>query len=274
AQVIELLCRYEVLVEFAALDMARHADDLVRDFKIRQGDALTEHITPAHRPEIVRQLGDLRGAIHGMPNQLFLQALLTVELILETVQHATLYFVQRRPEELGDIVWIVDRKNRSITEMENAWSTLILPWGEAHFAKKPMKVIRGADYSHFSRYEINAGDAEMAQHMEWTRETYGLKEKPAGPIALDAARLFTEKLDFVDSRVSLGVQLSDMLASILRRALNNSLRIAGWHNFGSLLVHKAGSRFIQLGTSDTDQPTPHVAAVWNTLQRKSKSMLV
>jgi hypothetical protein len=41
-----------------------------------------------------------------MPNQLLLQAFATWELIIRTIRERTLYFVQRWPQELGDIGWV------------------------------------------------------------------------------------------------------------------------------------------------------------------------
>jgi hypothetical protein len=66
-----------------------------------------------------------------------------------------------------------------------------------------------------------------------------------------------------------------MLASILRRALNDHLQKPGWNNFGKLVIRdpKPGW-FVQLG-SKLDEPTfsPRVADVWKCLNRFSKSMV-
>jgi len=170
-----------------------------------------------------------------MPNQLFIQAELTMTLMLSAVQIATLYFVQRKPEELGEVAWIVDRKGHALTEMEETWSTLILPMSENYFMKKPLISLKGADYSHFARYETDPTlDATMARHIEWLDATYGKRERRG--TVINAKRLLTEQVQFVDSKDSLGIQLADMLATLLRRALNNHLQKSGWGNFGKLVV--------------------------------------
>jgi hypothetical protein len=172
---------------------------------------------------MVSQLRNICQTIHNMPNQLYIQAFITIQLILETIQIATLYFVQRQPKELGDIAWVIDRKNRTITQMEDTWKTLILPIGEYRFAKTPLGALPGADYSHFdSRYAITSAgvDCDMARHLEWVRTTYGIHQRSGEKSFLDAKLLLTEQLKFMDSRDSLGLQLADMLATILRRALN------------------------------------------------------
>ena len=80
-------------------------------------------------------------------------------------------------------------------------------------------------------------------------EVYGVHPLDGGKRGLDAKLLLSEKRQFPDSRDSLGIQLADMLATILRRALNNRLQYAGWKDFGKLLVTKAKeeSYFLQLG---------------------------
>jgi len=279
AQVIDLLVRYDLLVEFVALDMATHPSQVIDDFKARQADAVVAHITPQHHPLMVSQLRNICKTIHDMPNQLYIQAFITIQLILETIQIATLYFVQRQPKELGDIAWVIDCKNRTITQMEETWKTLILPIGEYRFAKTPLGALPGAHYSHFdSRYGITTAnvDCDMARHLEWVRTTYGIHQRNGEKSFLDAKLLLTEQLKFIDSSDSLGLQLADMLATVLRRALNGHLQMLGWKDFGRLLVRKSqlGASFVQLGPGDGPvHLRKHAATVCRALDAHAKSML-
>jgi hypothetical protein len=138
AQVIDLLARFDVVAEFVVLDMGAQTVAVIKDLKNRQADAIVAHLTPEHDPGLIRQLEDVAKKIRDMADQLFLQAFLTIELVVRVVQVATLYYVQRIPVELGDIAWFIDRKQRSVTEMEEVWSLLILPAGEYRFAKTPV----------------------------------------------------------------------------------------------------------------------------------------
>lgn len=97
AQLIELVSRYDVIVKFFAVDMTTHGDAAVGPFKARQADAITAHLTPEHHPPIVAQLRGLGDAIRRMPNQLFVQAFLMIELVLKIIEESTLYYVQRLP---------------------------------------------------------------------------------------------------------------------------------------------------------------------------------
>jgi hypothetical protein len=277
AQLIDLVSRHDVFAKFYAVDMATHGDGVVGLFKSRQADAITAHLTPEHHPPIVAQLRGLADAIRRMPNQLFVQAFLVIELVLMVLEESTLYYVQRLPEELGSIAWTIDQKNRTITEMEETWSTVILPMSENHFAQHPLPTLKGADYSHFdARYGIDPNDEEMSRHIEWTREVYGIRndERPPGS---NAGLLLSEQRKFEDSAGSLGLQLADMLATILRRALNNRLQPAGWKDFGRLLIADRSTPILQLGPPDGRRGSlsgQQIEKVWETLNSGNKSLLL
>jgi hypothetical protein len=200
-----------------------------------------------------------------------------IELVLKVIEESTLYYVQRLPAELGSIAWIIDRKNRTITEMESTWSTLVLPMSEGHFARKPLPTLVGADYSHFdARYTIPANDLETNRHVEWMREVYGIPdgERPPG---LNATLLLSEQREFSDSASSLGLQLADMLATTLRRAFNDRLQLAGWARFGHLLIADKSTPILQLGPPDGRGQTlsgQQIEKVWRALNSGNKEMLV
>jgi hypothetical protein len=247
AEVIDLVCRHGALVEFFALDMDVHRADVVDEFKAGQALAIVENLTDAHHDNIVRLFHDQARAIRTMSNQLFLQAYLTIRLIHEIIQVGTLYFVQRQPRELGDIAWVIDRKDRTITQMEETWTTLILPFSEGHFARNPLQRVTEADYSHFQRYKLEQPEGELRRHMEWLQEMYGVPDRLLANGVVDAKKILSEKREFKDSRDSLGLQLADMLAATLRRAMNGHLAPSGWIKFGTLLVRKNDARLLALG---------------------------
>ncbi len=279
AQVIEVCLRHDVLVEFLAVNMTTHDQLLVENFKRGQADELMAHLTPQHKPDIVRSLKQMSDRIHKMPNQLFLQAFVTVQLLLELMPEALLYYVQRMPEELGDIAWIIDRKDRTLTQMEEMWSRLILPFSESYYAKERFHCLAGGDYSHFHKRYSSQRDnmaPETARHMEWVREHYGVRALKENDYVVNANKLFNEQRDFKDSKDDLGLQLADILATMLRRALNGNLQEAGWKDFGGLIVRRRdiGSYFMQMGRGGSVIMPEHAASVCRILDARAKSMLV
>lgn len=277
AQLINLVLRFDTLVQFIALDANTHPDTVVEDFKNRQADGVTANITREHHPGPIPHLHQLGEAVRRMPNQLFLQAFAMWELIIRTIREGTAYFVQRQPQELGDIGWVIDRKDRTITQMEETWRTLILPLSEGAFAKEPLICIEEEDYSFFdARYGFTeaTADPEMRRHCKWLNSVYGKGSKAEGS-GINAKQLLTEQQSFHDSRDSLGLQLTDMLAAILRRALNDRLGFAGWKDFGGLLIrHKQpGYGFIQLGSGDDISMQGHTKRVCLALDARAKDMV-
>jgi hypothetical protein len=277
ADLIRLVLRYETFVEFVALDMKMHPDAVVEELRNRQADAITANITREHHPGPIPHLHQLGESIRRMSNQLFVQAFATWELVVRTIREGMLYFVQRLPEELGDIAWVVDRKDRTLTEMEDTWSTLILGMSEHVFGREPLGFLAGADYSYFdAKYVMTEETAgpEMRSHIRWLRSMYAKPKE--GSAIIDISRILKDQLTFDNSRDSLGLQLADMLASILRRALNDRLQYSGWKDFGGLLVrHKnPGHGFIAAGPGPETALSGHAKKVCQILNARARSMLV
>jgi hypothetical protein len=278
AQLIDLVSRYPVLADFFAIDMSTHGDTLIERFKNEQADEITAHLTPQHHAKLVAKMHDDAAKVRQMPNQLFLQAYLTILLVLNAAQDVPLYYAQRMPSDLGDIGWVIDRKNREITQMEDMWTTYVLPIGESWFAKNPHIRLTESDYSYFNeRYTIQlaTADARTKEHLEWLHGLHG--KRGSDHAIINAKALLSEQRRFVDSRDCLGVQLADMLATILRRALNGRLRLEGWKNFGKLLIHRwrGSSWIIQIGSP---QDAPHVVEghasnVIETIRRSARWMV-
>jgi len=277
AEVAQLLAQHDVFVEFQAIDMSLHPAQTVETLKERQAAAITANITPQHQPTMIRELEELAEDFRTMSNQLFVQALLTIHLVIDTVQDGTLYHVQRSPIELGRLAWTIDRKDRDLTTMERAWTRLILPAGQSQSATAPFRRLVGADYSHFSKYEINreSTDPDMVRHIQWMAESHPGKD-PDRRRYLNWKRILTDDRAFTDSRDSLGVQLADIAATTLRRAFNNRLRREGWEPLGKLLIRKTVVPFVMLGTpGDPNRRLDgHATEVWRTLESQSKSMLI
>ena len=199
-----------------------------------------------------------------------------IELVLKVIEESTLYYVQRSPAELASIAWVIDRKDRTITEMESTWSTLVLPMSESHFARTPLICLKGADYSHFdARYKIDANDEEMNRHVQWMREAYRIPDVDRPP-GLNSTLLLSEQREFADSASSLGLQLADMLAAILRRALNDRLQAPGWEKVGRLLIADRSTPFLQFAPPDSRSREMHgqIERVWPALKTGNKEMLV
>jgi hypothetical protein len=112
--------------------------------------------------------------------------------------------------------------------------------------------------------------------MRWLESVFRKPPKSKDAVSIDAKRLLTEHQSFENSRDSLGLQLTDMLASILRRALNDRLQFPGWKDFGGLLVRhqNPGDGFIQLGEAGGDpRMMGHARKICEVLDARAMGMM-
>jgi hypothetical protein len=280
AQVMELLAAHGVIAEYYAIDMALHPAEVINEFKERQAGAITANLTAEHAEAVARRLHEDAEKIRNLANPLFVQAFVTIQLTLDMIDVAINYHAQRRPEELGRFAWMIDRKDRTVTEMEQLWSTLMLPMGESRSALHPYAKVEGFDYSYFAKYELDeaTADEKMKRHLKWMRETLPSSKPRTGPLrCIDAKRLWTEERVFEDSANSLGLQLADIAASTLCRALNGNIQQQGWEPIAKLLIRKKVAPFLQLGKAAAGQHPPlepRAEKVWRTLDAKSQAMVV
>ena len=270
AEVLSLLQKYEVLVDFCAIDMGLHTEQQVKDFQHTQADELIKHLTPTHQPTLVKELHLARQYALNMPSQLFVQAITLINLIDRLMETAIMYYCQRLPEEIGSFHWVIDAKDIGITKFEEWWKSLICPVIETKSLNKPMLILKTGNYSYFDRFSrtlVNIPD-------HW-KDDIGSQNTPIKAPELKAIML--ESLVFESSKNYLGLQLVDFVASAFTRAMNNTLQIEGWEKLGSLLIKRARLTIdlIQLRGGVTNTPThSFYRNVILQLESKAKSMLL
>lgn len=262
---IALLRSHDVIVEISWLNVGHHATEKVDEYKIVQADKLVENVTKETHGKLAKDLENYRQIMKGTSNQLFLQAMLTIDHILDVITFSTIYYSQRLPKELGDFVWIIDAKNSSTgtTSFEDLWSTLILPFSEANFT---FKSLDGGDYSFFDE-KYSVADEDIS---EWRRSR--MSKGAAGGI--NAKKLLKEHLSFQDSKSLLGLQLVDIMSSAFTRAMNNTLKPKGWRHLGYLMLSRPKPRLFMLeGTENKPVEERHLA-ICKALESNLKPILL
>ena len=266
---IALLRSYDVLVEISWLNVGHHSTKGVDEYKQSQADKLLENVTEKHQERLVKQLQDYRQRMLDLPNQLFIQAMLSIQHIKEVVNKSTWYYCQRIPEELGNFVWLVDAKNSSIekTPFEELWSTLILPFLDANFS---FLALEGGDYSYFDKnYSMSVENIS-----EWRRDRMSKKTTEV----IDAKKILSEQFYFQDSKSHLGLQLVDIVSSAFSRAMNGTLKRKGWRHLGMLMVQAPNPiLFVQDADEKLDKNFPinerHIL-VWQKIRSDLKPILI
>ncbi len=182
------------------------------------------HITRDHQASLIQDLISVQENMKGLPNQLFLQIFAIWQLIPRVLETATMYYSQRRPAELGSFGWRVDAKDAQITTMEELWTWLIGPLITGKSEVSPWGMLPGADYSYLERFDFDTLPEGLPV--------------VTGRHYTDIKKVLRQDFSFAPSERDLGLQLADMIASILTRALNGTLQEAGWESLGRLFVRR------------------------------------
>jgi hypothetical protein len=229
AAVVRMLRRNEVIFEVTAIDMGLHKPSDIAAHKRRQEEELTKNLTVKHSLELRTHVGELRRCLERMTHQLYVQSIATFNLVARVIEHATLLYSQRRPQELGAFHWIIDAKDRErITAWEIWWSEVLLGILQSGSLNKPMAHLEGADYSHFERFS-----KPLPQF---------LRAHIRGPVEQDEhanslTMILGENFRF-SAQPEPGVEMVDILVNATRRALMGNLGFAGWRDIRTLMIHR------------------------------------
>jgi hypothetical protein len=232
-QVVDLLDRHEALFEAKVVDLGLHTAEELAEHWGRQAEAITANLTPEHNEVAVAYAWERRRQLDAMPLQQYVQAVLMITLIDTVVRHATLYFAQRLPAELGAFHWVVDAKEpAAVATFEDWWSVMILPALMDRSRREPLGTVRWADYSHFERFRRRSG-RELPDRTPI--EPGGGRSEPA----LDIGSVVKEDFRF-SSAAEPGLELVDILTTGVRRALRGHLGEEGWSSIPRLMINRAG----------------------------------
>jgi Protein of unknown function (DUF3800) len=269
SEVIQMLQQYEVILDLVIMDLGVLTDADITTFKIKSADGITSNLTSEHPPELVAQLNELKQAFLDMANPLFVQAVMLNILVPHLVQNMLTYHSRRIPEELGRFHWVIDAKDKSVTDFEKAWSTAIYPYIYSQSLEHPLYFIEDGDYSYFE--ESLDLDRPLSKY---SREHLKVDEKD---VAAFSVKKILRRLDFQDSKTNYGLQLVDILVNATQRALNGKLNISGWGEIGGLMIAEMPQpvRLITFNVRPDDNDIPasdRFKDVINQFKRKSKPM--
>jgi len=226
ASVIDILEKYNVMFEIVAIDMNIQNDDGVTVHKLDIANKMISCITDEFNETLIKNLHNTKEEIESLPNQLYIQVSLTIELLIQVFQKTMLNYSLRKPKELEFFKWIVDAKNLNITTSEKIWKTLVLPLAQSRSFEEPVLMIKEGDYSHYYKNR-KSGDIPnyLSEHV-----------KDKDPNNFTELNSVYSDIKFEDSKNNLGVQLADILITSMRRSMNGNLQKKGWENFRKIIV--------------------------------------
>jgi hypothetical protein len=268
ASVIRLLNTYDVMFETVAIDMSRETETGISNHKNAQADKLMENVTPEHRLPLVQSIKEAQNVYRRMPNQVYVQNVVMIRLVANVVQRASLYYVQRKPKELGRFCWMIDAKDKSITRYEEFWKKITFPALQSISFQTPLLQLTGSDYSSFTRFYGEM--TETPVHLQKARQY------KTGPWSYIKIEEIMKEISFEDSLNVPCLQLVDVLCNAIQRAMNGNLQPHGWDLIGCLTVQPMKDddviNLVTL-TGCEQKVAPPYADVFRKVEQLAKPML-
>lgn len=234
-ETLVLLRKHDARAKLAIIDMGLDPKAAIEAHRDRQADRITACLTPQHQPSLRRELEALQERVRKLPPNLYAQLVVLVEVVADALQNFTLWHAARDGRELSDFHWAADPKDRKLTEYEELWQLLVLPFIQSRSLEQPLAMMDGGDYSHFARF-IKV----LPERPSWLPPG---TVPPSSPFKYpDPKLILKEDFQYPQSKDNLGLQLADIVVTTLRRALKGTLQSPGWQPLGGLLIcEKAGT---------------------------------
>ncbi|WP_194406364.1 hypothetical protein [Bradyrhizobium sp. CCBAU 53351] len=245
AKLMPILRHHDVIFEVAAIDLGIHTEEGIRRNQAARAEGMTSSLTDKHHQSLIDAIWKARRELEAYSLQLNIQSAVIFELIDRVIEHGTMYYSQRRPEELANFHWVIDAKgdNSIPTPWETWWTIFIKPALQSKMARDPMRSIKIGDYSHMRRFEFD----EISDFMKNL-----LKPKPDGPKPMNLGLVLSESLRF-STAPEPGLELVDILTNATRRALRGNLQAEGWREIPSIMIAR-NPNTIQMLSLDTNIP--------------------
>ncbi len=193
-----------------ATESSLNTPDEVKTHQVIQGNMIIQHIDKMKYEEGRQAVKSLRERVINLSPQLYAQLSCQIGLMFKVVNTIVPYYIQRDPRVLSRFRWRVDRKNINKTTFEEAFEILSPAIIQTRSFTDPLIMIIGCDYSALEKYIYTKETAP-----KYLSEQYGLNAADG----LNIQKIIREDIKFVDSRSVVGVQITDLLVSGLRKCL-------------------------------------------------------
>lgn len=230
AAVVDLLRRNGAIFRPALIDMADHAAEAIAAHRVKRIESLDANLTEEHQPELRAAVADLQARMGAFLDPLYVQMVLTIDMLRDVLEEMVSYHAQRNPKALAAFHWVVDAKQpTNVTDWEDWWSKTIVIWLQAISLAKPGAFFAEGDYRYFERFRFH----ELPAYVAKEASKLGVKSTQG----VDLGLMFTESFRF-SSGIEPGLELVDIVTNALRRAIVGNLGEAGWLPLRSLMIHR------------------------------------
>jgi len=253
-----------------ATDSKLNSNSVIKNHRDIQADKIRKYAPTMIHDEGKKAVNNLADEIQYLPPQLYTQLQCQVELIGDLLNRGILYYAQRDPITLRKFKWRIDQKNRNRTKYEYAFEKILCPLLQTKSFLEPMIFLKEADYSHMEPFFYTKETVP-----KYVEEAYG-KKLDGG---VNIGDIIRNDLNFSDSKEYLAIQISDLLASGVRRCLRHGFsdNKAASQLLGSLMLsnekNKYPMKFIGFGTEKSILDGA-VAEILYAMDHASKGILL
>lgn len=236
AKVVSLLFEHSAIFEATCIDLGTHSKETLEDYQRKQAHGITAELTDEHPRWLKDQAWQWRRDYEELSLPLVVQTEINFRLVKRIIEHGTMYFSQRRPEELGAFNWVIDAKGTSQepTKWESWWSNFIMPALQNRALRDPFKSVTFGDYTHMERFQGKLSPF-------WQEKIKTDKDKPA----MNLGRILGESIRF-SKDAEPGLELVDIVTNATRRALLGNLRELGWKSIPGLMIHTSEPHYVEI----------------------------
>ena len=236
--------------------------------RARSAEGMLGNLTDAHHATLWAECRALKARLERLPLQLYVQAVALNQLLATVLSEGTAYFALRHPKELGRFEWVLDAKgdNGKLTEWEDWWKSVFMPFMQSTSLQKPILILEGADYSYFDRFEV-----EMPEHL-----LSRLPDAGNRTASVNLRTVFTEHFR-ITNKGEEGLELVDIVTNGVRRAFKGTLAEAGWTPIRTIMIHR-NDQYIRVldleGTQRGSDYPPQYQRVFEVFRTGGRSMIV
>ena len=199
-----------------ATDAGLNESDFVINHKKKQVALMVEHIDLLEFQCAKDHVQNMASKLITFPPQMYCQLMCHIHLMLDVLHKTILYYEQRVPMTLSTFKWIIDIKNPTRTKYEDLIEALTPVILQTRSLSDPLPSIQGYSYRGLQRNIFQDGGPT------YLRDTYGLRSlRQMNPLNL--GEIFKRSY-FVDSKISVGIQIIDLIVSGINRCLRKKFK--------------------------------------------------
>lgn len=249
AAVASLLRKAGALAFAVVLDTSAYDEADFLGHRQNFADSLIRGIPPDANPHLVKNVHASAAAASAMKEPLYAQARATIVLASSLIAHSIPYYALRQPKALGAFDWTIDGKDIATNDWEAWWRSLASPLLQSQSLSKPLGLPKGGDYRFLTPFLMETPDYLEAHFPESVTSRRGV----------NLAKIFFDKFRF-SAAIEPGLEMADVLANAVRRALVGHLGLEGWEQFAAMMLPTYGFQLTTLGADKPARALPYKAA--------------